>query len=78
MKKTTKRLVIFLLFFVMLLTAVAVVVSARGAEVPAKNSGETSNADGSITTQSILAGGYNNENYWVAAGLTEGMELCLK
>ena len=36
------------------------------------------NADGSITTQSILAGGYNNENYWVAAGLTEGMELCLK
>lgn len=36
------------------------------------------NADGSITTQSILAGGYNNENYWVAAGLKEGMELCLK
>ncbi len=36
------------------------------------------NADGSITTQSILAGGYNSENYWVAAGLTEGMELCLK
>ena len=23
-------------------------------------------------------GGYNNENYWVAIGLTEGMELCLK
>jgi len=36
------------------------------------------NADGSITTQSILTGGYNNENYWVAIGLTEGMELCLK
>jgi hypothetical protein len=36
------------------------------------------NADGSITTQSVLAGGYNNENYWIAAGLTEGMELCLK
>ncbi len=51
MKKTTKRLVIFLLSFVMLLSAVAVVVSARGAEVPAENSGETSNADGSITTK---------------------------
>lgn len=36
------------------------------------------NADGSVTTQSIVAGGYNSENYWVAAGLTEGMELCLK
>lgn len=36
------------------------------------------NEDGSVTTQSILAGGYNNEYYWVAAGLTEGMELCLK
>jgi len=34
--------------------------------------------DGSVTTRSIVAGGYNNENYWVAAGLTEGMELCLK
>ena len=36
------------------------------------------NEDGSVTTQSFLAGGYNNEYYWVAAGLTEGMELCLK
>ena len=36
------------------------------------------NADGSVTTQSIVAGGYNNEYYWVAAGLTEGMELCLR
>lgn len=36
------------------------------------------NEDGSVTTQSIIAGGYNSENYWVAAGLTEGMELCLK
>ena len=36
------------------------------------------NSDGSITTQSIVGGGYNSEKYWVAAGLTEGMELCLK
>lgn len=36
------------------------------------------NEDGTVTTQSILLGGYNNEYCWIAAGLTEGMEVCLK
>lgn len=51
MKKTTKRLVIFLVCFVMLLTAVAVAVSAKGAAVPPVNDGEIINEDGSITTK---------------------------
>lgn len=36
------------------------------------------NEDGTVTTQSILLGGYNNEYCWIAAGLAEGMEVCLK
>lgn len=35
-------------------------------------------ADGSIVRQSFIAGGYDKINYWVAEGLTEGMELCLE
>lgn len=35
-------------------------------------------ADGSIVRRSFLAGGFDNSNYWVIEGLTEGMELCLE
>lgn len=34
--------------------------------------------DGSVLYQSFIAGGSDNENYWVAEGLTEGMEVCLE
>lgn len=35
-------------------------------------------ADGSVIMQSFIAGGADNTNYWVADGLTEGMEICLE
>lgn len=35
-------------------------------------------ADGSIVRRSFIAGGFDKESYWVAEGLTEGMELCLE
>lgn len=35
-------------------------------------------ADGSIVRRSFIAGGFDKNNYWVAEGLTEGMELCLE
>lgn len=34
--------------------------------------------DGSVIYQSFVAGGSDNSNYWVAEGLTEGMELCIE
>lgn len=34
--------------------------------------------DGSVLYQSFIAGGSDNTNYWVAEGLTEGMEVCLE
>lgn len=34
--------------------------------------------DGSVLYQSFVAGGSDNENYWVAEGLTEGMEVCIE
>ena len=34
--------------------------------------------NGNIMTTSFIAGGYDNENYWVVEGLTEGMKVCLK
>lgn len=34
--------------------------------------------DGSVLYQSFIAGGSDNDNYWVAEGLTEGMEVCLE
>ena len=34
--------------------------------------------DGSVLYQSFVAGGADNENYWVAEGLTEGMEVCIE
>lgn len=33
--------------------------------------------DGGIVYQSFIAGGSDVSNYWVAEGLTEGMEICL-
>lgn len=33
---------------------------------------------GNVTTRSFVAGGYNNTNYWVIEGLSEGMVVCLK
>lgn len=35
-------------------------------------------ADGNIVRRSFIAGGFDKSNYWVAEGLTEGMELCLE
>lgn len=35
-------------------------------------------ADGSIVRRSFIAGGFDKSYYWVAEGLTEGMELCLE
>lgn len=35
-------------------------------------------ADGSIVRRGFIAGGFDKSNYWVAEGLTEGMELCLE
>ncbi|MGN0400674.1 MAG: hypothetical protein ACI4HQ_00255, partial [Acetatifactor sp.] len=35
-------------------------------------------ADGEVVYQSFVAGGSDNTNYWVAEGLTEGMEVCIK
>lgn len=32
--------------------------------------------DGSVVATSFVAGGYDDRNYWVVEGLTEGMELC--
>ncbi|MCM1191949.1 MAG: hypothetical protein NC123_07685 [Butyrivibrio sp.] len=34
--------------------------------------------DGTVLYQSFVAGGSDNENYWVAQGLTEGMEVCIE
>lgn len=34
--------------------------------------------DGSVRYMSFIAGGSDNTNYWVAEGLTEGMEVCLE
>lgn len=34
--------------------------------------------DGSVLYQSFVAGGSDSENYWVAEGLTEGMEVCIE
>lgn len=34
--------------------------------------------DGSIIYQSFVAGGSDDKNYWVAEGLTEGMEICIE
>lgn len=34
--------------------------------------------DGSVLYQSFVAGGSDNTNYWVAEGLTEGMEVCIE
>lgn len=34
--------------------------------------------DGSVLYQSFIAGGSDNTDYWVAEGLTEGMEVCLE
>lgn len=34
--------------------------------------------DGTIRYQSFLAGGSDDENYWVIEGLTEGMEVCIE
>lgn len=51
MKKTTQRLILFLVCFVVLLTSVAVVASARGAVVPTDHIGTTQNSDGTITTK---------------------------
>lgn len=33
---------------------------------------------GNVTTRSFVAGGYNNTNYWIIDGLSEGMVVCLK
>ena len=34
--------------------------------------------DGTVLYQSFVAGGSDDENYWVAEGLTEGMEVCIE
>ena len=34
--------------------------------------------DGTVMYQGFVAGGSDNENYWVAEGLTEGMEVCIE
>lgn len=34
--------------------------------------------DGSVLYQSFVAGGADSENYWVAEGLAEGMEVCIE
>lgn len=34
--------------------------------------------DGEVRLQSFIAGGSDSSNYWVAEGLTEGMEICLE
>lgn len=34
--------------------------------------------NGDAIARSFLAGGFNNEYYWVVDGLTEGMEVCLE
>lgn len=34
--------------------------------------------DGSVMLQSFISGGADNTYYWVADGLTEGMEICLE
>lgn len=34
--------------------------------------------DGTVLYQSFVAGGSDNANYWVAEGLTEGMEVCIE
>ncbi|MCM1568213.1 MAG: hypothetical protein NC081_02050 [Roseburia sp.] len=34
--------------------------------------------NGDIVAQSFVAGGYDNSQYWVIEGLTEGMEVCLE
>jgi hypothetical protein len=33
---------------------------------------------GNVKTCSFVAGGYDNTNYWVIEGLSEGMVVCLK
>lgn len=35
-------------------------------------------ADGTVVMQSFIVGGADNTYYWVADGLTEGMEICLE
>lgn len=34
--------------------------------------------DGTVMYQGFVAGGADNENYWVVEGLTEGMEVCIE
>lgn len=34
--------------------------------------------DGTVMYQGFVAGGSDNENYWVVEGLTEGMEVCIE
>ncbi len=34
--------------------------------------------DGSVVSQSFVAGGSDNRYYWVVEGLSEGMEICLR
>lgn len=36
------------------------------------------NEDGSISTKTFIAGGFDTSNYWVVDGLTEGMVVCLE
>ena len=33
---------------------------------------------GEVIPTSFIAGGYDNANYWVIEGLTEGMKVCLE
>ncbi|MBQ7955633.1 MAG: hypothetical protein IJ282_07765 [Lachnospiraceae bacterium] len=34
--------------------------------------------NGNVVAQSFVAGGYDNQNYWVIEGLSEGMNVCLE
>lgn len=57
-----------------------VVMVPRGAvyEMSGKTYVYVKDKDGNVKHQSFLAGGFNNDYYWVLEGLTEGMEVCLK
>ena len=35
-------------------------------------------SDGKVYATSFVAGGFNDEYYWVIEGLTEGMNVCLE
>lgn len=57
-----------------------VVMVPRGAvyEMSGKTYVYVKDKDGNVKHRSFLAGGFNNDYYWVLDGLTEGMEVCLK